>query len=77
MKVRITTTEKDMPEVKEEHETALTLHQFILADMGLYNNMQELIADFNKTEFKEGYALFKNEDSISNAYYQHVYEVVG
>ena len=75
MKVRITSINENAPEEKEERETALTFHQFILADMGLYADMEELIADWDKTEFKEGYAFFKNEGANGN--YQHVYEAVG
>lgn len=76
MKVRITTTEKDAPETVSEVTTeASNLHRFILSDMELYPNMEELKADFDHTEFREGYALLRNDNANEN--YQHVYEVVG
>lgn len=69
MKVRITTIDEGKPEVTE-HETALNLHQFILADMGLYKDMDDLKSDFDHAELKENSVLLKNET------YQHTYEVV-
>ena len=76
MKVRITTSEKDVPESKSEFETDLPLHQFILNDMGnLYPNMEELAKDFDAHELREGYVMLKNDNPTAS--YQHIYEVIG
>ena len=69
MKVRITTIDEGKTEVVEQ-ETALNLHQFILADMGLYKDMDDLKSDFDHAEANPNKVLLQNET------YQHTYEVV-